>query len=231
MGVASYLKARLYDLGLDDDGRAELAGFSRGLVAAGVELVGAKLRAPVKGRSEYLHIGCGVERLPGFVNVDRVRTPATDAIVDMRHPLPFATGSFRGVFHQHAFEHIDYPKGARMLLRESARVLASGGILRMGVPDLARYVDAYLRGDAAFATLIGVPNCEHRAQIINQAFRHGHRFLYDFEALEFELARAGFRSARRASFRDSADPMLNQDRDEPSRHAETLFVEAIKSAD
>lgn len=214
-------KELLYQLGLDDRARIEVAGFARALVSGLDRFVH---RPPAT--ADYVHIGCGHERLPGFVNCDRMSTPATDFVLDLVGPLPFAEGSVKGIFHQHVFEHIDWPRGARHLLAESARVLAPGGYLRFGVPDLRRYVDAYLAGDRAFATLEGIEEVEHAAQILNHAFAHGHRFLYDYEALRAELERAGFRDVRRAGHRDSADPMLDQDNPSPSRLAETLFVEA-----
>jgi predicted SAM-dependent methyltransferase len=224
MSLAGHLKALLYTFGLDETARIELSTFVRGAVAMGAE----KLRRPTRRLPghDYLHLGCGSDHFAGFTNIDRVRTPATDVVVDVRRTLPFASASMRGIFHQHAFEHIDRPIGARTLLRESARVLLPGGVLRMGVPDLARYVEAYSSFDKQFAQAIGIHDVKVAAQIINHAFAHGHRFLYDFDALRAELADAGFRDIRKAGFRDSVDPMLNQDNDEPSRLAETLFVEA-----
>jgi SAM-dependent methyltransferase len=224
MSLGGYLKARLYDLGLDETARIELSTFVRGAIATTTERLRHPRPAPHPG--DYLHVGCGSERLPGFINVDRVRTPATDVVVDVRRILPFATASVRGIFHQHAFEHIDRSLGGRTLLRESARVLVPGGTLRVGVPDLAKYVDAYLRFDRQFAQAVGIPDVRAAAQILNHAFAHGHRFLYDFDAICLELGDAGFREMRRAGFRDSVDPMLNHDNGSPSRLTETLFVEA-----
>jgi predicted SAM-dependent methyltransferase len=214
-------KEVLYQLGLDDKARVEVASFARGLVAR-LDRLGH--RPPE--RADYLHIGCGYERLPGFVNCDRMRTPATDFVLDLLGPFPFADGSVKGIFHQHVFEHIDYPRGARHVLAESARVLAPGGYLRLGVPDLRRYVDAYLAGDRGFGVTAGIGEVEYAAQILNYAFGHGHRFLYDEEALRVELGRAGFRHVRRAGHRDSRDPILNQDNPSAARLAETIFVEA-----
>lgn len=214
-------KEILYRLGLDEQARSEVAFFVRSLIA---DLERLAERPP--SDATYLHFGCGLDRFDGFVNCDRVRTPATDCVVDVRGRLPFRTASVSGIFHQHVFEHVDYPRGARRFLEESARVLRPGGRLRMGVPDLARYVDAYVRRDAEFARRVGLGEIEFAARILNHAFGHGHRFLYDFEALRVELERAGFREVRRAGHRDSADPMLNRDNDRPDRTTDTLFVEA-----
>jgi predicted SAM-dependent methyltransferase len=224
MSLGGYLKARLYDLGLDETARIELSTFVRGAIATTTEKL-LHPRQAVQG-GDYLHLGCGSERLAGFTNVDRMRTPATDLVVDVRRTLPFATASVRGIFHQHAFEHIDRSIGGRTLLRESARVLVPGGTLRIGVPDLAKYVEAYLRFDRQFVQAVGIADVRAAAQILNHAFAHGHRFLYDFDAIRLELSDAGFRDVRKAEFRDSVDPMLNRDNDSPSRLAETLFVEA-----
>jgi predicted SAM-dependent methyltransferase len=216
------VKAALYRLGLDDVARIELVHFVKGLPYAGSDVF-------FGGReygADYLHLGCGTHRIDDFLNVDRIRTEATDVVVDMRRRLPLATGSVRGIFHQHALEHIDLAHGARTLMRESFRVLRSDGRLRIGVPDLRSYVDAYLRNDHDFADRLGLGPLRYSAEILNHAFASGHRFLYDYEALEFELRAAGFRDVRRASHRDSSDPMLNQDNPSPGRIAETIFVEA-----
>jgi predicted SAM-dependent methyltransferase len=219
--LASRSKEVLYRLGLDERARIEVSHFVRGLAS---DLRSAPERT--QREADYVHLGCGYERLHGFVNCDRMRDAAVDVIVDLRGALPFATGSVKGIFHQHALEHIDYPRGARHLLAESARVLRPGGLLRLGVPDLERYVNAYRSNDTEFARLVGAGAVEHASQILNFAFGHAHRFLYDYDALRVELEMAGFRAIRRADHRDSADPMLNQDNPSPGRLAETLFVEA-----
>ncbi|APR82160.1 Hypothetical protein A7982_07509 [Minicystis rosea] len=219
--VVSRSKEVLYRLGLDDRARIEVSQFVRGLAA---ELQRAPKQAPRE--AEYVHLGCGYERLPGFVNCDRMRNDAVDVVVDLRGSLPFASGSVKGIFHQHMLEHIDYPRGARHVLAESARVLRPGGLLRVGVPDLERYMEAYRAKDTTFAELVGVGRIDHAAEILNFVFGHMHRFIYDFDMLRAELERAGFRDVRRAEHRDSADPMLNQDNPSPGRLAESLFVEA-----
>jgi len=217
-------KAALYRLGLDEVARIEVVHFIKGLPYAGIDaVVGSR-----ELRADYVHLGCGTHRIDGFVNLDRVPTEATDAVIDMRRRLPFPTQSVRGIFHQHALEHIDLTSGARSLLRESYRVLGPGGTLRLGVPDLRAYVDAYLRGDREFAEKLGLGPIRYAAEMLNHAFASGHRFLYDYEALEFELRAAGFLEVRRAAHRDSRDPLLNHDNPSPGRIAETLFVEAYR---
>lgn len=220
--LASRSKEILYQLGLDDRARLEVSLFVRGLASD----LQRRRSVPATAAADHVHLGCGFERLPGFVNCDRMATPAVDVVVDLRGRLPFSTGSVKGIFHQHVLEHVDYPRGVRHLLRESARVLRPGGYARIGVPDLARYVEAYQRGDRSFAETVGIGAVDHPAQILNYAFGHAHRFLFDYDALRAELQMAGFRDVRRAGHRDSEDPVLNQDNPSPGRLAETLFVEA-----
>jgi predicted SAM-dependent methyltransferase len=225
--LASRSKEVLYRLGLDDRARLEISQFVHGLAwSLGALGDTASSRVREHASAEYVHLGCGYERLPGFVNCDRMRNDAVEVVIDLRGALPFATGSVKGIFHQHFLEHVDHPRAARNVFRESARILRPGGYLRVGVPDLERYIEAYKKKDRAFAELVGLGTFDHAAQIMNFVFGHAHRFIYDFDALRTELELAGFREVRRAGHRDSADPMLNQDNPSPGRLAETLFVEA-----
>ncbi len=62
--------------------------------------------------------------------------------LDLRYPLPFADGRFEAVYSSHTFEHL-YRDQAAALARECHRVLKSGGICRILVPDLAAAVAQY----------------------------------------------------------------------------------------
>tara|TARA_B110001452_G_C15111749_1_gene387524 strand:- start:295 stop:732 length:438 start_codon:yes stop_codon:yes gene_type:complete len=61
--------------------------------------------------------------------------------------LPFADASVLFVYSEHMLEHLP-PAAGVSLLRESWRVLAPGGLLRIVTPDLTKYACALANGDA-----------------------------------------------------------------------------------
>lgn len=79
-----------------------------------------------------LHLGCGNTRKDGFENVDYRETPATDTVVDLNeYPWPWPDNSVTEIVAEHVFEHLECVESA---LRECARVLVSGGRLRVAWP-------------------------------------------------------------------------------------------------
>ncbi|MGW8247532.1 MAG: class I SAM-dependent methyltransferase [Acidiferrobacterales bacterium] len=93
--------------------------------------------------SKMLNIGCGNRYHPSWVNVNYHSTGEGVIPVDIRRALPFENDSFDVVYHSHVLEHL--PKdSASIFLRECHRVLRSGGILRVVVPDLRDIAKQYL---------------------------------------------------------------------------------------
>ena len=94
-----------------------------------------------------LHLGSGRTPKPGWVNIDLVGYPG-DLYWNLLRPLPFATSSVDAIFDEHVLEHFGLAD-ALGIVKESFRVLRPRGILRIGVPDLGRYIEAYA-GDGSF---------------------------------------------------------------------------------
>ncbi len=81
-----------------------------------------------------LHIGCGPNVRPGWVNIDRVaRAPGVVTDVDPTG-LPYPDGTVCEILAEHVFEHIDFAE-EQAAWREMARVLRPGGVLTIEVPD------------------------------------------------------------------------------------------------
>ncbi|HXI85230.1 MAG TPA: methyltransferase domain-containing protein [Verrucomicrobiae bacterium] len=97
------------------------------------------------GDSLRLHIGCGSRRLPGFVNIDRNSSAATDYVADAGH-LPCRENSVERIENYHVIEHIPYP-AVRGVLMEWFRVLIPGGTLVIECPDFDRASREYLDGN------------------------------------------------------------------------------------
>jgi SAM-dependent methyltransferase len=177
----------------------------------------------LRGRCPLLlHLGSGRFPKDGWVNIDLVGVPV-DLPWNLARGIPFPTARADAVFHEHLLEHLSVAAGYR-LLRECARVLKPGGVLRVGVPD----VGAYLRSYAGMSDFIarlrpGRPTALLAVQEV--FYRHGHRSAYDLETLQLLCHGAGF---VRVEHRPFGQSRLRPAPDSPHRRAETLYVEAVK---
>jgi predicted SAM-dependent methyltransferase len=172
-----------------------------------------------------LYLGCGPVRREGWVHIDWAR--GADLRLDLRRPLPFATGSCCEVYSEHFLEHLEYPDDAMALLRECYRVLAPGGIISTGVPGtewpLREYVGVESSGYFEYVKAQWHPSwCQTRLEHINFHFRQGtqHRFAYDFETLAHALTQAGFG--------DIIERRFDRARDAMHRARGTLYVDGRK---
>jgi predicted SAM-dependent methyltransferase len=206
-----------------------------------------------------LHLGCGSTVVPGWVNIDkspsivlarvpglrrallamRVLTPAqADAVfpsgivrADVRRGLAYPDGSARYVYSSHMIEHMARWQGLA-LVRECARVLAPGGILRLATPDLAAVMGEYERGRAAgdatagdavmasLGTFVEHPG-SRVATVLQRLFTAPHQWLYDEQSLTQLLREGGFVDVQRRVYHESELPDIEllEDRDG------SLFVE------
>ncbi len=143
-----------------------------------------------------LHVGCGTNRFPGWVNADI--DPRADLVVFLERKLPFADGSLDRIYSEHVIEHVPYAVAVRFF-REARRALRPGGVMRIAMPDLDELVERY-RGDWRNQDWLSWPEFSFirtRAEMINLAFRGwGHQHLYNREELVRALDEAGFRDIR-----------------------------------
>lgn len=187
-----------------------------------------------------LNLGCGLLTSPGWVNVDgswnarlakrpvlrralasvgllspdkaNIPWDSTIFIHDIRKPLPFPDGSASAIYASHVLEHLYFDEG-RQLMRESFRVLSSGGLLRIVVPDLSAIVREYL-GERPFGALAadmetlrpadrfnerllmrspvsGSANLFYRIYEAWEDF-HSHKWMYDLDSLMHLFRWTGF---------------------------------------
>lgn len=169
-----------------------------------------------------LHLGSGTNKLSRWVNVDLLRPGRTlDLYWDVRRPLPFPDASVEAIFAEHLLEHLPFAAGVE-LFRECRRVLQPGGIVRVGVPDLDRYVASYLGQDDIIDRVR--PGRPSRALALGEPFfQYGHRCMYDFETMKLALLDAGFTHVERSGF---GKGRLQPSPDSIGRRDETLYVEA-----
>lgn len=182
-------------------------------------------RALARDGSTMLHVGCGGVRFPGWINADL--DPRADLIVDARLPLPFSNGALTRIYSEHLVEHLS-PRAAASFFRQSLRVLAPGGVLRVAMPDLDDLVDGYQNDWRRFEWVHrpGHEFVDSRARMLNTAFRAwGHRYLYNREDLERRLRESGFTVVVFCRRGESEHPEL---RSLETRADSTLVAEAVK---
>ena len=155
--------------------------------------------------------------------------------------MPYPNAAFACAYAEHFVEHIRFEQ-AGAWLRETRRVIAPGGVIRLTTPDLALYARGYTDPDGDFFTRHHAHLTKHRkfrdapkrrAWLMNQLFYFwGHCWIYDFEELEHLAVCAGFEpgSVRKCEFR-SGDIVHLADLDMASRSDETIYVEIDCKAD
>jgi predicted SAM-dependent methyltransferase len=162
----------------------------------------------------------------GWVNVDRFAVPGIDVIADLRAGLPLPPASVAWAVAMHVLQDLHY-LDIIPALGEVRRVLAPGGILRAGVPDLERGIQAFLRDDRGYFYVPDEEVCSAGAKLVVQAIWYGSvrtPFTWDF-AREM-CAKAGFRTIHRAAFGRSVTGGAEITRLD-NRERETLFFEAV----
>ncbi|HEV8630623.1 MAG TPA: hypothetical protein VGV61_09930 [Thermoanaerobaculia bacterium] len=174
-----------------------------------------------------LHIGCGDQRLEGWVNVDVQPSPAVDVVLDVTKGLPFSNVEL--VFAEHFIEHLAVDEALDFLV-EVHHVLQSDGWLRLSTPNLDWVWATHYRldGSAGEKLTMGLRT--------NRAFRAwGHQFLWNRDTLDESLRACGFDAIRWVGYRESSlDALRGIERHETYGDApglpHVLVVEARKAA-
>jgi predicted SAM-dependent methyltransferase len=164
-----------------------------------------------------LHLGCGWNLLPGWLNADYRPLCREVLYLDARQPFFFLDETFDYIFSEHMIEHISYNDGLKTLA-ECHRILRRGGKIRVSTPDLAFLIALY-NGDKsslqreyiAWANsnfLKDVPS-DNEVFVINNFVRDwGHTFIYDEKTLKSVMASVGFTEITKYDLQSSADSVL-----------------------
>lgn len=192
-----------------------------------------------------INIGCGLSGIPGWHNLDNsptiplsripglkrlLKAPAWPRDVkryDVRRGLRFRSGSVRYIYSSHTFEHFTY-KEALSIAKDCYRALATGGILRIVVPDLELIVREYVADSNANAAqnFLSRLSLNHSLQdVLHPGSNHSQ--MYDGKALVHLLREAGFQNVAVSRFGESGIPEIGQ-LDLEVRKRESLYVEAVK---
>jgi predicted SAM-dependent methyltransferase len=159
-------------------------------------------KQPAEEGPVRLHIGCGQESIPGWINIDSRPLPGVDRVLDVRQGLPFRGAT--AIYAEHFLEHLAFDDGLAFL-RECRRALAPSGVLRLSTPNLDWvYATHYRMGPAATAEET-LRDC----LMLNRAFHGwGHQFLYNRTMLEAALKSCGYATVRFQRYGQSDVPEL-----------------------
>ena len=174
-----------------------------------------------------LNWGCGPCITPGWINSDRNPGEGIDLNCDIREGLPLESNTLDYIVSIHALQDLPY-SDLLPALRELHRVLKPGGVLRLGLPDLDKALQAYLRKDAGYFYIPDRDAQSIGAKLITQIIWYGSvrtPFTYDF--IEELLLQVGFSCVVRCAYRQSKSQyteIITLD----NRERESMFIEATK---
>lgn len=138
--------------------------------------------------------------------------------LDVSRRFRFADQTFECVYASHMLEHLD-PGVAEQCLREVHRVLRTGGVLRLAVPDLDGVIAGYDPADPdTFLDGLYEGHSDRRSR----ASRH--KWQYNGASLKTLLERVGFREVQRCGYREGRCPDLDQ----IEIRQWSLFMEGVK---
>lgn len=191
-----------------------------------------------------LHLGCGSDIKPGWVNIDSFALPVLTAEAkqngntlaiqyDLRQPMPILPESCQYIYSSHFFEHL-YGEDGYRLMQDCYRFLEPDGIFRVALPDLKASFKAYVEKDEKYFDLLRqtllhsiVPPYSNDATLVDfinfAVYQHDeHKCIYDVENLTKLLTQIGFRSVTETQYKPEIDP------GDPVRIAYSFYVEAVK---
>jgi predicted SAM-dependent methyltransferase len=174
-------------------------------------------------RKRLVHLGCGPDLRPGWLNIDYKPggalgyNAATGFLnYDLRQGLPeIETGSVEVFFSSHFFEHVN-PDEAMNLMKECRRALRDDGMARFQMPDFKQTFRAYVDDDQGFLDkalnyyklLDQMPAyARNYADLVSVGVyeSYTHKWIWDPENLSKALLAAGFGSVEEVDF----DPQID----------------------
>ena len=160
-----------------------------------------RLAALQRERSLRVHLGCGDDRLPGFVNIDYRPTAAVDVAMDLSLPR-LADGSVSLAFSNAFFEHLYRPSRGPHLRRIRQALAPDGACCYMGIPYFPNIARLYVERGPGTAgpvfDLFNVYRYTHGDPEGQAAWWLGqlHKSLFDEEEVAALLAPSGFGAYR-----------------------------------
>lgn len=174
-----------------------------------------------------IHLGCGENKIPGFINIDVRKFPHIDYVTSVDKLKMFKNNSVDLIYACHVLEHFGRNE-VENVLKEWYRVLKPDSILRLAVPDFEKLVEIYLKYKdlkLLLGSLVGRQDYPENT----------HYIVFDFTTLSGVLKKVGFKKVYRYDWRKT----IHKDYDDRSQsyipHLDkekgvliSLNVEAVK---
>jgi predicted SAM-dependent methyltransferase len=174
-----------------------------------------------------LQFGCGAFPAEGWINANLTPGPGVDIECDIRTGLPLRSDSIQYIASMHAIVELPYLDVVPSL-RELHRVLEPGGVLRLGLPDLDRAIDAYRSGDPTYFSIPDDEMTSIDGKFVVQMTWYGtNLMMFTVDLACVLLERAGFRDVRRAAYGETTSP-FSEIVALDNRPKESFFIEAVK---
>ncbi len=138
-----------------------------------------------------LHLGCGMRYIPGFTHVDISNAPHIDYCCSVDNLCDFSDDSVDLIYAAHVLEHFGRHE-VNAVLKGWYRVLKSGGVLRIAVPDFAAVVALYEQ-EGLQEGMSGLVGLVCGGQRNHYDF---HKIIFDESYLSFLLKKVGFKAVR-----------------------------------
>jgi len=151
---------------------------------------------------------------------------------DARWGLPLADVAAKGIHIEHYFEHLEPTTEQPRFLADCRRCLQPGGILRIVVPDMRKYIEAYLAPGWDVLNRVGCGDDRPQDVFATKMEALNHVFVqdgehyggFDAEFLRNTLAKAGFDDIEQVGWRTGRFPGGAIDREQHASYS--LYMEA-----
>ncbi len=137
-----------------------------------------------------LHLGCWHRNIPGFVNVDLCDMEHIDYKSSIDDLSMFDDESVSLIYSSHCFEYFNRQQAVEVLM-EWNRVLKSGGILRLAVPDFDSLIRVYQKTNQ-IENILGPLYGEMDIDTRDGKTKLYHKTIYNFDSLFKILNENGF---------------------------------------
>ncbi|MEK6271938.1 MAG: methyltransferase domain-containing protein [Actinomycetota bacterium] len=189
---------------------------------------GHALEAPTAPQAvKRLNWGCGAHVRQGWINSDIKPDSGVDLVCDIRTGLLLESDSVDYAVSIHALPELSYPEVVPAL-EELRRVLRPDGVLRLGLPDLHRAIQAYVLGKEDYFQVNQDQIQSSGGRFIAHILWYGYsRTLFITDFIEELMIKAGFVAVEECQYQRTASPfpeIVELD----NRERESLFVEGTK---